>query len=167
MPRKPKNKNELMKLIEKEWELLIKTAESLSDEQMSTLDSGGWAPKDNLAHLAEWMNILTGYHMDKKPAYKVIGIPKSELKEWSIEFINPFLFARNKDLSRKQVMSKLKRAYIKTHAKLKATPFKDLLKPRHADDPKKLPLLLWVLGDTSEHFKEHRQTIQKGIKTKR
>jgi hypothetical protein len=26
-----------------------------------------------------------------------------------------------------------------------------------------LLLLLWILGDTSEHFKEHRKTIQKGI----
>jgi hypothetical protein len=39
--------------------------------------------------------------------------------------------------------------------------FEDLMKPRHADDPEKRPLLMWVLGDTSEHFAEHRETIEK------
>jgi hypothetical protein len=39
--------------------------------------------------------------------------------------------------------------------------FEDLLQPRHADDPTKRPLLMWVLGDTSEHFAEHRQVIEK------
>ena len=45
--------------------------------------------------------------------------------------------------------------------KLDATPFEDLLKPRHADDPQKRPVLLSVLGNTTEHFAEHRATIEK------
>jgi hypothetical protein len=28
----------------------------------------------------------------------------------------------------------------------------------------KRPILLWVLGDTTEHFLEHRETIEKGLK---
>jgi len=39
-----------------------------------------------------------------------------------------------------------------------------LLKARHADDPEKRPVLMWVLGDTTEHFLEHRKTIEKTIK---
>jgi hypothetical protein len=39
--------------------------------------------------------------------------------------------------------------------------FEDLMKPRRADDPEKRPLLLWVIGDTSDHFAEHRETIGK------
>ena len=52
-------------------------------------------------------------------------------------------------------------------AKLEAMPFEDLLQPRHPDDPEKRPLILWVLGDTTEHFREHRETIERGAKESR
>lgn len=161
----PENKHELMSAIEREWSLLLHLADLLTDEQMTTPDSGGWSPKDNLAHLTEWMNLLMGYHMDKRPHYEVIGITPEALSEWSIEVVNPLLFERNKSRTRAEVMTNLKEIYKKLVAKLESTPFEDLFKPRHADAPEKGPLMLWVLGDTSEHFQEHRETIEKGIKT--
>jgi hypothetical protein len=163
MPRRPQNKKDLIKAIEREWELLMNVVETLTDEQMIAPDSGGWSPKDNLAHLAEWMNILMGYHMDKRPAHKVMGVPEEVTRDWSMEVINPVLFERNKDRTSREVMTHLKKTYQKLIAGLKATTFTDLMKPRHANDPKKRPLLLWVLGDTTEHFREHRKTIQKGM----
>ena len=163
MPRRPQNKTELMKAIEREWKLLMKVAEALTDEQMTTPDAGGWSPKDNLAHLAEWMNILMGYHLDKRPAHKVMRVSEEVTRDWSMEVINPVLFERNKDRTRREVMRHLRKTYQKLTTKLKATSFRDLMKPRHADDPRKRPLLLWVLGDTTEHFKEHRQNIQRGL----
>ncbi|MBL8050932.1 MAG: ClbS/DfsB family four-helix bundle protein [Anaerolineales bacterium] len=160
----PSNKKELMSEIKKEYKLLIDLAESLSDEQMTKPDSGGWSPKDNLAHLTEWMNILLGYHMDKLPAHEVIGISKEQLPEWEIEVINPLLFDKNKNLTRKEMMTKLNQVYGQLEARLESMPYEDLLKPRREDDPEKRPILLWVLGDTTEHFLEHRETIERGLK---
>ena len=169
----PENKDELLVAIEREWNLLINLADSLTDKQMTTPDEGGWSPKDNLAHLAEWMGILMGYHMDRRPAHEVIRVGKDMANVGEdmvsmgegLEVINPVLFQRDKDLSRSEVMNRLKSAYNRLSIRLEATSFEDLLKPRHADDPEKRPLLLWVLGDTTEHFQEHRETIEKGIKT--
>lgn len=160
----PGSKEELLSVMEHEWNLLVNLAISLTDEQMTQPDSGGWSPKDNLAHLAEWMNILMGYHMDRKPAHEVIGTSEEVVKGWDMEIINPVLFNRNKDRSRSEVMTLLKTTYEILKARLEATPFDDLLKPRHANDPEKRPLLLWVLGDTTEHFQEHRETMERGIK---
>lgn len=158
----PGNKQELMSAIEREWKLLIDLADSLTDEQMTAPDSGGWTPKDNLAHLAEWMTILMDYHMDNRPYYEAAGVLQEELPEWSVEGVNPLLFKRNQNRSRIEVMDHLKRTYALLIAKLEKTPFEDLLKPRRPDNPD--PLLIWVLGDTTEHFQEHRETIEKGIK---
>lgn len=166
MARKPRSKKELMKAVEHEWALLMNVVGSLSDEQMNTDDSGGWSPKDNLAHLAEWMNILMGFHMDKRPAHKVIGVAEEVTRDWDIENINPVLFERNRDRPSREVMKHLGKTYQKLIARLKATPFKELMEPRYAEDPKKRPLLLWVLGDTTEHFKEHRKTIQRAVEEK-
>ncbi len=166
MARKPRSKKELIKAVEHEWALLMKVVGALSEEQMNAADSGGWSAKDNLAHLAEWMNILMGYHMDKRPAHKVIGVTAEVTRDWNIEIINPVLLERNRDRPGRKVMKHLDKTYRKLLARLKATPFKELMKPRYAEDPKKQPLLLWVLGDTTDHFREHRKTIQKAVKEK-
>lgn len=160
----PKDKTELMSAIEREWTLLLELAESLTDEQMSTADSGGWSPKDNLAHIAEWMNNLMGYHMDKRPSHEVVNVPKEVTKDWDANTINKVLFERNKNRSRNEVMEMLKQTYVKLAAKLKSTSFDTLMQPRFEDDPNKMPLLAWVLGNTTEHFQEHRETIEREYK---
>jgi len=158
----PGNKSELISAIQREWDQLMDVIAKLEDaNKMTTTDEGGWSPKDNLAHIAEWINILTGYHMDKRPAHEVIGVSEDVLKDWDYNKINDLFFERNKDRTSQDVMDELKHVYGRLMEKLNATPFEDLLRPRHVDDPEKRPLLLWVLGNTSEHIEEHRLTIEK------
>lgn len=160
----PKDKAELMSEIEREWKLLINVAEKLTDKQMMTPDEGGWSPKDNLAHLSEWMNALMGYHLDRRPRHEAMRLPEEVVEAWDFEVINPALFERNRNRSRQDVVDEFKKVYVILFAKLDGMSWDDLLKPRHADDPEKRPVLMWVLGDTTEHFLEHRETIEKGIK---
>ncbi len=157
----PGSQAELMSAIRREWKQLMEVVAKLeAANKMTTPDEGGWSPKDNLAHLAEWMNALMGYHMDKRPPHEVMGVSEEVTKDWDVEVINPVLFERNKDRSLEDVMAELKQVYERLVAKLEAMSFEDLLKPRHVDDPEKRPLLMWVLGDTTDHFAEHRATIE-------
>jgi hypothetical protein len=139
----------------------MEVVDKLAEQKMTAPDEGGWSPKDNLAHLSDWMNSLMGYHMDRRPAHEVMRMTEEQTRDWDMEVINPVLFERNKDRSNQDVVDELKQTYEKLLTKLDATPFEDLLKPRHANDPERRPLLLWVLGDTTEHFAEHRETIEK------
>ena len=157
----PGSKSELMSAIEREWKLLMDVVAKLDETKMMAPDAGGWSPKDNLAHLAEWMNLLMGCHMDRLPAHEVLGVSEEATKGWDMEVINPVLFERNRNRSTKDVLDGLKQVYLALYNKLEAMSFEDLLKPRDPDDPEKRPLLLWVLGDTTEHFAEHRETIEK------
>lgn len=159
----PKDKPELMSAIEREWKLLMNVVENLTDEQMTTPDEGGWSPKDNLAHLSEWMNALMGVHLDRRPSHEVLGVSEDVTKGWDMEIINPVLFERNRNRSRQDVLDELKKVYATLFAKLESMSFEDLMKPRHEDDIEKRPLLLWVLGDTTDHFAEHRETIEKAV----
>ncbi len=127
MSTMPQDKAELINAIESEWRQLIQVADSLSDQQMTTPDAGGWSPKDNLAHLAEWMDILMGYHMDRLPAHQVLGVPEQVTRGWKMEVINPILYERNKDTSRGDVMQKISRTYEKLLARLESTPFERLM----------------------------------------
>ena len=93
---------------------------------MTTPDAGGWSPKDNLAHLSEWMNSLMGYHMDKRPPHEVMRLPEEATKGWDMEIINPLLFERNKDRSTEDVMDELRQVYESLIAKLDAMSFEEL-----------------------------------------
>jgi hypothetical protein len=159
----PKDKPELMSAIEREWNLLIDVVDKLTDKQMITADAGGWSPKDNLAHLSEWMNTLMGYHLDRRPRHEVMRLPEDVVEAWDFDIINPALFERNHGRSTHDVLAELKKTYKQLFAKLDSMSFADLLKPRHDDDPEKSSVLIWVLGDTTEHFLEHRETIEKAI----
>ena len=158
----PGSKDELMSEIKREWKLLMDVVDRLDEQKMTTPDEGGWAPKDNLAHLSEWMNSLMGYHMDKRPPEEVMGLTKEQAEGWDMEIINPVLFERNKNRPIAEVLERLKQTYERLLAKLDAMSFEDLLKPRYPEeDPEKRPLLMWVLGDTTEHFAEHREVIER------
>lgn len=160
----PETTAELLSEIEREWKELWRVMARLTPAQMATPDAGGWSPKDNLAHLSEWMKALMGYHMDRRPAHAVMGLPEEITKDWDMDIINPALYERNRNRSAEDIQDELRRVYTTLMQKLRSTPFEELLRPRYADDPEKQPLLAWVLGDTSQHFAEHRATVEKLLK---
>jgi hypothetical protein len=157
----PGSMPELLAAIEHEWKLLWAVIAKLDEAKMTSPDAGGWSPKDNLAHLSEWMNSLMGYHLDRRPPHEVMRVSEEVTKDWDMEVINPVLFERNRNRPTQDVLDELRSVYSALIEKLKAMPFEDLLKPRHAEDPEKRPVLMWVLGDTTDHFAEHRATIEK------
>ena len=158
---RPTNMAELLSDIEREWKALMRAVGGLTPDQMKTPDAGGWSPKDNLAHLTEWMKVLMGHHMDQRPPHEVLGVPPEVTAGWDYDAINRTLFERNRQRSADDVQNELKRVYAELTAKLRAMPFEKLMMPRRADDPERRPLLDWVLGDTTEHLAEHRATIEK------
>jgi hypothetical protein len=160
----PKSKAELMSQIEREWSALMEVVGQLSPEQMLTPDEGGWSPKDNLAHLTEWMNILVDYYLDHRPAHEVIGVDPEVTADWDFELMNDIMFERDRHQPLEQVLDELKSTYAKVHAKVESMTFDDLTKPRDEDDPGKEPIINWVIGNTSDHFAEHRETIEKILK---
>ena len=157
----PGSKAELLASIEREWKSLMDVVTKLDFTQMTTPDVGGWSPKDNLAHLSEWMKVLMGHHLDRRPSHEVLGVAEGVTQGWDMEIINPLLFERNRNRSMQDVLAELKSVYAELVNKLEPLTYEELLMPRHADDSEKRPLLMWVLGDTTDHFAEHRATLEK------
>ena len=157
----PKSTAELLENIHVEWLALLGVIEKLSPEKMVTPAVGGWSPKDNLAHLTEWMKILLGYHLDNRPPHEVTGLPFEVTEKWDFNEINRRFFERNRPRPVEAVLDESRRVYAEVVSRLKSMPFERLLKPRYPHDPEKQPLLDWVLGNTTEHFAEHRKNIEK------
>lgn len=163
----PKDKSELVNGIEREWKALMQVIERLNEKQMTTPASDGWSPKDQLAHLAEWMKSLMGYHLEHRPWHEVLSVDKELTEVFDFDGINAILFERNRDVSARAVMTELQRTYSELLSRLNAIPFEDLLRPRFADDPEKRPVMDWILSNTTEHFAEHREYIERAIEANR
>jgi hypothetical protein len=103
--------------------------------------------------------------MDQRPGHEVAGISSEMAVNWDIDEGNAIFFERYRDRPVEQVLKELQQTYNKIHARLDSMSYEDLMKPRRADDPEKRPILNWILGDTSEHFEEHREAIARMLKT--
>lgn len=160
----PKNKAELLSQIETEWSLLMDVVRKLDGTQMITPDAGGWSPKDNLAHLAEWLKFMLGRHMDKRPAHEVMGVAKEVTDLWDDDRINRIFFEQNRDRSVEDVLTELKNIYMHAMDRLRSTSIEDMLKPLLPDQPDSRSLLEGgILNNTRDHFAEHRKTIEKAL----
>ena len=157
----PGSMPELLAAIEHEWKLLEQVIAKLDEAKMTSPDAGGWSPKDNLIHLAEWMNVMMGYHLDRRPEHEVLGVSEEVSRDWDFNKINAVLFERNRNRSTQDVLDEVRRVYKVMLEKLKGMSFDELLIPRFAEDTEKRPVLMWVLGNTTEHFAEHRAIIEK------
>jgi hypothetical protein len=160
----PKNTPELLSEIEREWLELQKAIKKLTEEQMTAPDPGGWSPKDNLAHLAAWMHIMHDAYLNKKPAHEVMEIDAATLAGLNEDEENAILFERDRNRTTADVLAGLDDTYAKVVETLKKTPFADLMKPIRDNDPEKRLVILSVLGNTSEHFVEHRRIIERKFK---
>jgi hypothetical protein len=160
---RPQSTTELLALIEKEWQALMRVVDRLTPEQMTTPDAGGWSPKDNLAHLAAWMDYMRGAYIHKLPGAEVMGIDPDKWKQLDEDGENAVLFERYRDLPAAQVLDMLRRAYAEAVADVRTVPFADLLRPLHPEKSAAATGLDAVLGNTSDHFIEHRKTIEKAL----
>jgi hypothetical protein len=159
----PHSTAELLSLIEGEWTALLQVVDSLTPQQMTTPDAGGWSPKDNLAHLAAWMRYMKDAYLHKMPPHEAMGIPADQFKAFDYDAINAILFERNRGRSALDVLGDLKATYADITQTLAAIPFADLMKPLRESGPDKRLVIETVLGNTSDHFREHRLTIEKAL----
>lgn len=158
-----KDTDELLAVIDAEWRALMQLVERLTPEQMTRRDAGGWSPKDNLAHLASWMNYMQRAYVHQMPSAEAMGIEADRWQQLDENGINAVLFERHRDLPAAQVLDMLKSTYAAVVADLQAVPFADLSRVVRQGSDGPLTVLDLVLGNTSDHFLEHRTNIEKGL----
>ncbi len=159
----PHNTSALLSLIDDEWMALMRAVNKLTPEQMSKPDSGGWSPKDNLAHLETWMRYMKDAYLHKMPRPQAMGIPAAEYQKLDEDGMNAIIFERNRNRSASDVLDGLKSTYADITRTLAAFPYDQLLKPVQEGGPDKRIVMETVLGNTSSHFREHRLNIEKGL----
>jgi hypothetical protein len=155
----PQDKAELIALIADEWMALLQIIDKTTPDQMTTPDVGGWSPKDNLAHLAAWEGFMIRRYLQGQPPHEAIQIEKATLEHLEEDDINQILFERNRLRSVDDVLQELQQTHATLLDTLEQMTFADLMQPI-SEDAQHRPLIIWVMGNTYQHYREHRETMQ-------
>jgi hypothetical protein len=155
----PIDKADLLDRIQRAWSALMQTIEGLSPEQMDAPLAGGWSVKDHLAHLAAWEQFMLHYHLGGQPPHQAMGFDPATFKGLDEDGINALIYERSQDHTVEEILDNFKRSHSEVLATLEQMKFADLLLPRFAEDPSRDPVIYWVIGNTCDHYQEHRRTI--------
>ncbi|MGE5073964.1 MAG: DinB family protein [Anaerolineae bacterium] len=157
----PGSTDELLAVIDDEWQALVKVIDQLTPQQMAMPDEGGWTPKDNLAHLATWMRYMLDVALHNVPGHEAMGIDAELYKQLDDNGMNAILLERNRAKPVDDVLAALKKTYADAVNGLRNTPFEQLTRPLRPNNPR--TVLGFVLDNTSNHMREHRATIEKAL----
>ena len=157
---RPKDKTELLGRIQREYNLLLQTVQKLSPEQATRLGSSGWSVKDNLAHLAAWEQLMLRSYLGGQPQHELLEMDEEQFAKLDEDGINAVFHERNKDFPPEEVLRGLEQSHTQVIETLENIPFEELLQVRYPEDPEQRPILDWVIGNTYEHYREHRRYIE-------
>jgi len=156
----PQNMEELLALIQRDWQDLLTTVEALSREQLFATDSGGWAVKDHLSHISFWERYLIFHHLKGKPSHEVLQVDQNLFQQMSEDQQNALIYERSRSHAVSYIIEDLHQTHDELLAALATANFADFNKPGPYDDLVNRPLIESIAGNTYEHYREHLQTIR-------
>ncbi len=157
----PASKAELMDQIQREWQALQKTIAEAGEAALVRPGPEKWSPKDHLAHLAIWLQVLSKHYLGNLSFSEAAGVDVSGLGETaSVEEVNAAFFEHSKGWSLARVRERLQLAHDDVLTQLQSMSFAGLMQPVDPDDPEQRTLILEVMANTYEHYREHNRIIR-------
>jgi hypothetical protein len=160
----PTSKAELLERISDSYAALEHTIGQLSDEQLTAPIDGSWSAKDLLAHIAAWEQVTIHFHVGGRPFEEVTRLASVPYATTPVDKINEAFYQRDRDIRLAQVLQSFRSSHQELLATLDRMNDADLFKPytpagRGPDSTGQL--IEWVIGDSYDHYDEHRATMQR------
>ncbi|MFN8453433.1 MAG: DinB family protein [Anaerolineae bacterium] len=162
---RPLTKTELLERIETGRLALAETLNRLSEAECLRPDAHGWSIKDHLAHLAAWEMSIVAL-LRRQPRWAAMGLDEATLADADEETENNYLYQLHRDRSLTEVMAYFEDVHHQMVAVLATLNDEDLHKPCAHYDPNEAkgnadrPVLGWIIGNTYEHYAEHKTWIE-------
>jgi hypothetical protein len=155
---------ELRERISSSYAALERTIEQLSEPQLTAPIDGSWSAKDLLAHVAAWSQVMLHFHVGGRPFAEVTGLSDVPYASTPIDQINQALHQRDRDLPLAQVLQSFRSSHQELIATLDRMSEADLFRPYTpaGRGPESAGQLIdWIIGDSYDHYDEHRATIER------
>lgn len=153
-PAPPHDKTELIARTQRERSALEEAIGGLTGAQMTAPGPEGWSPKDHVAHIAVWERVLIG-RLQGRSFADAAGMDEETAKATQHMTAetgqNDFFFHRDKDRARSDVEADFRETHRRLLNALQGTGAATLMEHH---------LVEHVIGDTYEHYREHRRLIQ-------
>jgi len=161
----PKTKNELLQQINRSRLALEETINALTEAQLMTPNPhSGWSVKDHLAHLATWENGIVAL-LQQRPRWQTMQVEPA-IAAQGYDALNDIIWQCHQQQTVAEIMDFFHQTHQQLLAVLAELSDEDLLKPyshyqpAEARDNSDQPVILWVAGNTYEHYAEHQLSIE-------
>jgi uncharacterized protein (TIGR03083 family) len=153
---------ELLSRMQKGWEDIQAYLKTLTPAQMTdSTDAAGWTVKDHVIHLATWEDGVYAL-LQKQPRYEQMGLDKATWEGHDTDAINAVIQKQHKDMPLDEVLKTFEDVHKRLVEKIQSMSNKDLLRPYstyQADSTAEKPVFGWIVGNTYEHYAEHKPWI--------
>ena len=157
----PTTMAELCERIHSSYATLEQTVAQLSDKQLTAPIDGSWSAKDLLAHIAAWEQVTIHFHVGDRSFEQVTQLTNVPYATTPVDQINEAFYERDRDLSLAQVLQSFRTSHQELLAMLDGMSEADLFKSYTPAGRGTGQLIEWIVGDSYEHYDEHRATIER------
>lgn len=159
-------KIQMLERIKREYQQLREHIELVLAGGAQDLEgTGGWSPKDILAHIAAWEEVLLRFHIGGEPFEDVIEMPGARYHGTSFDEINAHLLATYESWSEDEVKQFADDIHAALMQKLEALSEQAYQEPAAsiaAIGLNPYPLHEYIAANTFDHYTEHLEVLQGG-----
>jgi hypothetical protein len=163
----PQTKAELIERMETGYAALEDRLGQLSEAQLSKRPTASeWSIKDHLAHLAAYEYGIAAL-LRREPRWAAMQLNEQLVRDsQSFDEINAAIYQQQQERSLAEVQAAFRDAHHQLLAVLKNLTDADLFKtyadyqPHDPDANHQDPVLGWIVGNTYEHYAEHRPWME-------
>ncbi len=162
----PQTKVELLEELRSASTELEQTLDAQSDEQMTSLrDQAGWSVQDHLNHLVAWEEGAASV-LEHRPLYEAMGVDIAAVQGADEDEENAIIRERTPKRTLAETRAALRAAHAHLLAALDGLRDADLFKtysyyqPDEPGENSDKPILAWVVGNSSGHYREHLPWIK-------
>ena len=157
-------KAELLAQMERGWNDFQTYLATLTPEQMTgPTDAAGWSVNDHITHLAVWEQGIVAL-LNRQDRREAMGLDEAAWESHDYDVMNAVIRDREAGRSLDEAIQFLRDVHGQLVARISAMTDADLNAPysHYADDPgNDRPVVGYIVGNTFEHYAEHRPWIEK------
>jgi hypothetical protein len=163
----PSDMDTFLVRLEQSYASLMSIVDEHSEKELTEKkDAAGWTAKDHLYHLAVWVRGVR-FVLQGRPLYEGVELTEEQYRNLDVDSQNAVVVEANRQRSIEDVMQVLRteHQYLVDHLASPETTWHDLQKPfSHYAPTDSLeegdaPVLVFVFGDTVDHFRMHQEWI--------
>ncbi len=120
---------------------------------------GQWSAKDVLAHIAYWERTYRGW-IEAASCGETVEMPAPGLTWEDVDLFNDRAYQASRDRSLADVRAEFAASYPLILGSIEATDEAVLLDPERNPLGARAPLWEFAAANTSDHYREHRESIE-------